>query len=147
MQRQPPVIDRRAFRRTAGQFATGVTVVAFESEGAVRAMTANSFTSLSLEPPLVLICLGRATNAGRHLHVATGFSVNILRSGQEGLSSYFSALVFFGGRYVELGTLRITETPASIVVNPLHCGSETIFVVDDEDVLRGFVGSVLAVWG
>ena len=60
-------IDPRTFRHTVGQFVTGVTVVAIESEGEVRAMTANSFTSLSLDPPLVLFCLGKETKAGQHI--------------------------------------------------------------------------------
>jgi len=52
-------IDPRTFRQTVGQFVTGVTVIAMEVEGSIRALTANSFTSLSLNPPLVLFCLGK----------------------------------------------------------------------------------------
>ena len=46
-------IDPRTFRQTVGQFVTGVTVIAMEVDGHIRALTANSFTSLSLNPPLV----------------------------------------------------------------------------------------------
>ena len=60
-------IDARAFRQTVGQFVTGVTVVAADVDGAVRAMTANSFTSVSLDPPLVLFCVGK-TAAPRPAH-------------------------------------------------------------------------------
>jgi len=83
-------IDARAFRQTVGQFVTGVTVVAADLDGAVRAMTANSFTSLSLDPPLVLFCVGKTAHLGQLIHSATGFSVNILQQDQQPLSTYFA---------------------------------------------------------
>jgi len=86
----PPVFDRRAFRQTVSQFVTGVTVIVTEIDGQIRAMTANSFTSLSLDPPLVLFCVGRTTKTGQVIHSASGFSVNILSHAQQGLSTYFA---------------------------------------------------------
>lgn len=83
-------IDVRAFRQTVGQFVTGVTAIATEIEGEVRAMTANSFTSLSLDPALVLFCAGKTTKTGQLVLKAEGFSVNILRHDQEALSTYFA---------------------------------------------------------
>lgn len=83
-------IEARAFRQTVGQFVTGVTIIALNVDGTVRAMTANSFTSLSLDPPLVLFCIGKNTRAGQIVHTATGFSINILAEGQKNLSTYFA---------------------------------------------------------
>ena len=83
-------IDPRTFRQTVGRFVTGVTVVSIEVDGEVRAMTANSFTSLSLDPPLVLFCLGKDTKAGQQVHSAPAFTVSILRDDQRELSSYFA---------------------------------------------------------
>ena len=83
-------IDPRTFRQTAGQFVTGVTVIAMEVDGSIRALTANSFTSHSLNPPLVLFCLGKGTKAGQLIHEVTEFSVNILSREQQSLSSYFA---------------------------------------------------------
>jgi 3-hydroxy-9,10-secoandrosta-1,3,5(10)-triene-9,17-dione monooxygenase reductase component len=83
-------IDSRTFRQTVGQFATGVTVIALDVEGTLRAMTANSFTSLSLDPPLVLFCVGKHTKAGQAVHAAAGFSINILAEGQQDISTYFA---------------------------------------------------------
>jgi len=85
-------VDERTFRQTVGQFVTGVTVIAIEMEGSVRAMTANSFTSLSLDPPLVLFCLGKHTKAGQLIRGVDGFSVNILRYDQQDLSLYFAGI-------------------------------------------------------
>jgi flavin reductase (DIM6/NTAB) family NADH-FMN oxidoreductase RutF len=86
----PVSIDVRTFRQTVGHFVTGVTVVAAEVDGSIRAMTANSFTSLSLDPPLVLFCVGKSTKMGQLIQAARGFSVNILRQEQQNLSTYFA---------------------------------------------------------
>jgi flavin reductase (DIM6/NTAB) family NADH-FMN oxidoreductase RutF len=83
-------VDSRTFRQTVGRFVTGVTVIAVEVDGETRAMTANSFTSLSLDPPLVLFCLGKDTKAGLMIHSAPGFAVSILSHHQRDLSSYFA---------------------------------------------------------
>ena len=83
-------IDSKAFRHAVGHFVTGVTVIAVEVDGQLRAITANSFTSLSLDPPLVLFCLGKGTRAGLTIESASGFSVNILQRHQQNLSRYFA---------------------------------------------------------
>ena len=94
-------LDTRSFRKTVGHFVTGVTVVVFEDgEGVTRAMTANSFTSLSLEPPLVLFCVGKESRTGQAIHEATRFSINILAEHQRDLSQFFA------------GAWRSAELPA-----------------------------------
>src|SRR2546428_158002 len=83
-------VDLSAFRQTVGQFVTGVTVIAADIGGTIRAMTANSFTSLSLDPPLVLFCVGKHTKMGELIQDAAGFCVNILQQDQQHLSTYFA---------------------------------------------------------
>ena len=83
-------IDARAFRQTVGQFVTGVTVIATEADGSIRAMTANAFTSLSLDPPLVLFCVGKTAHMATLIRDAAGFSVSILAQAQQDLSTYFA---------------------------------------------------------
>jgi flavin reductase (DIM6/NTAB) family NADH-FMN oxidoreductase RutF len=83
-------VDSASFRQTVAQFATGVTVIATERGGSVHAMTANSFTSLSLSPPLVLFCAGKQTKMSVRVREAERFAVNILARGQEDVSSYFA---------------------------------------------------------
>lgn len=79
------------FRRALGQFATGVTVVTVESApGRVHGMTANSFTSVSLEPPLISVCVDHQAHLLPMLTVERLFGVNILRSDQQNLSEFFS---------------------------------------------------------
>jgi 3-hydroxy-9,10-secoandrosta-1,3,5(10)-triene-9,17-dione monooxygenase reductase component len=53
-------------------------------------MTVNSFTALSLDPPLVLFCVDKKTKTGQTIHAAGGFAVNILRQEQQDLSTYFA---------------------------------------------------------
>jgi flavin reductase (DIM6/NTAB) family NADH-FMN oxidoreductase RutF len=84
------MIDPRAFRQTVGQFATGVTIITTEVDGAIRALTVNSFTAVSLDPPLVLFCMGKNTKTGQAVHAVKGFTVNILRQEQQDLSTYFA---------------------------------------------------------
>jgi flavin reductase (DIM6/NTAB) family NADH-FMN oxidoreductase RutF len=83
-------IDARAFRDTVGQFVTGVTVIATEADGSIRAMTANAFASLSLHPPLVLFCVDKTAHLSTLIRSAAGFSVNILAQTQQDLSTYFA---------------------------------------------------------
>jgi len=85
-------IDPKEFRRTVGQFVTGVTVIAADIEGSTRGMTANAFTSLSLDPPLVLFCLAKKAHLATVIHMATGFSVNFLTAAQQDLSTYFAGM-------------------------------------------------------
>ena len=83
--------DVRTFRHTLGEFATGVTVIAAEFDGVVQAMTANSFTSLSLDPPLVLFCAGKLTRVGQLLLPQSGrFCINILHEAQQDQSMFFA---------------------------------------------------------
>ncbi len=83
-------IDSAAFRRTMGRFATGVTVITVQQGDLVHGMTANTFTSLSLDPPLVLFCVGKSARMARLLEGAEGFAINILAADQEEISRHFA---------------------------------------------------------
>jgi len=85
-----PVADLRNFRQALGQFATGVTVVAAAGEGGPFAVTANSFQSVSLEPPLVLWSLRRRSANLEAFRRARHFAVNVLAAGQTELAGHFA---------------------------------------------------------
>jgi flavin reductase (DIM6/NTAB) family NADH-FMN oxidoreductase RutF len=85
-------IDAYLFRQTIGLFATGVTVIATEDGGEIHAMTANAVTSVSLDPLLVLVCVGKRARMAEHLTLEKGFSINILREDQKALSNYFAGV-------------------------------------------------------
>jgi flavin reductase (DIM6/NTAB) family NADH-FMN oxidoreductase RutF len=83
--------DTRDFRRALGQFATGVTVVtAITRDGRRIGMTVNSFSSVSLDPPLVLWSIARNAASFQDFTTATHFGVNVLAADQHHLSKQFS---------------------------------------------------------
>ncbi len=85
-------IDPRAFRDAAGQFATGVTVITtIDGDGAPVGFTANSFTSVSLDPPMVLFCLGKTSESLPAFEAGPGFAVHILSAGQLEVSIRFAS--------------------------------------------------------
>jgi flavin reductase (DIM6/NTAB) family NADH-FMN oxidoreductase RutF len=79
------------FRRVVGTFATGVTVITTGGAEEPYGMTANAFSSLSLDPPLVLVCVMSGTAGAESIGRNGVFAVNILRADQEALSRYFSS--------------------------------------------------------
>ena len=86
-----PAIEQQLFRRVCGRFATGITIVTvLDGEAAPQGMTANSFTSVSLDPPLVLFCIDRKTSFLNHFAAKTPFAINILNEDQKELSSCFA---------------------------------------------------------
>jgi flavin reductase (DIM6/NTAB) family NADH-FMN oxidoreductase RutF len=84
--------DPNALRRAFGAFASGVTVVAAQmSNGEIRAFTANSFTSVSLDPPLALVCLGKNAASLKLFEACDIFSISILQASQRNISSAFAS--------------------------------------------------------
>jgi flavin reductase (DIM6/NTAB) family NADH-FMN oxidoreductase RutF len=77
-------------RRIMGQFATGVTVVTTDGKAGAHGLTANAVSSLSLDPPLVLVAVDRKAHSLDFLKVNRCFAVNILRLEQEGISRRFA---------------------------------------------------------
>lgn len=85
------ISDSRALREAFGAFMTGVTIVTgVEQGGAPVGLTANSFTSVSLDPPLLLVCLNHASRSLATIRRAGGFAVNILAEDQQELSNRFA---------------------------------------------------------
>jgi len=77
-------INPRAFRDAMGCFASAVTVISTTTaDGQAVGVTVNSFNSVSLEPPLVLFCLGRDASNFQHFLNSGRFAVNILRQDQD----------------------------------------------------------------
>lgn len=84
-------IDEYRFRSVLSRFASGVTVVtAVDGGGADHGITVSAFCSLSLEPPLILVCIDHATDMHGILESATAFAVNVLAADQEELARRFS---------------------------------------------------------
>ncbi|MCU1682025.1 MAG: flavin reductase domain protein FMN-binding protein [Amycolatopsis sp.] len=83
--------DAGAMRRAMGQFATGVTVITtVTGDGQPAGCTVSAFSSLSLDPPLVLVCIDRRRAMHQHLTAGSGFGVNVLRTDQRELAVRFA---------------------------------------------------------
>jgi flavin reductase (DIM6/NTAB) family NADH-FMN oxidoreductase RutF len=83
-------MDIRDLRNCLGKFATGVTVVTWNSENQQKqGITVNSFTSVSLDPPLVLVSIDKKAKANERMH-GKPFVINILSSGQEAIAWQFA---------------------------------------------------------
>ncbi len=85
-------IDIKDLRNAFGAFMTGVTIVTTkDAKGGLRGFTANSFASVSLEPPLLLVCLNRSSSSAETFSTSGTFAVNILSESQQVLSGIFAS--------------------------------------------------------
>lgn len=110
-------IDPSDFRAVLGRYATGVTVVTTRgADNRPAGLTVNSFSSVSLDPPLVLFCLDRAAGSGPAFAAADFFAVNILAAGQAPVSARFADPV--ATRFVDDG-VTTWETGAPILSEAL----------------------------
>jgi flavin reductase len=83
-------VDSRAFRVAMGRFATGVTVVTTDGPHGPHGMTANAVTSVSLDPPLILVCVGRSARLASYLTHGERFAINVLGEEHSALARYFA---------------------------------------------------------
>lgn len=129
-------------------FATGVTIITVDLEGEVHGMTANAFTSVSLDPLLVLVCVDHSTRTHAHLHAKKRFGINVLCDDQRRISEYYArperthenAEAEAGARFerTKHGTPMLHGSLAYLECR-LHssepAGDHTIFIAEVEDVV------------
>jgi flavin reductase (DIM6/NTAB) family NADH-FMN oxidoreductase RutF len=84
--------DEQVFREALGCFATGVTVITTQGVTHPYGMTANAFSSVSLDPPLVLVCVESGREGSRSIQANGVFAVNVLGTHQEELSRFFASV-------------------------------------------------------
>ncbi|MGG1949247.1 flavin reductase family protein [Trinickia sp. NRRL B-1857] len=89
---QEKAIDIAEFRRALGAFVTGVTVVTtIQPDGSPRGFTANSFTSVSLDPPLILVCIARTASSYEVFSQTRHFAISVLAEDQKAVSGVFAS--------------------------------------------------------
>ena len=137
-------ISKQEFRHALSRFASGVTVVTTkDAAGKFYGITVSAFCSVSLEPPLILVCIERTTGSHHALAASKRFVVNILRENQQNLSNHFASTSddkFAGVEY----RAGIAEIPvlAGALAN-LECrlrdsydgGDHTIYVGEIENAI------------
>jgi flavin reductase (DIM6/NTAB) family NADH-FMN oxidoreductase RutF len=134
------------FRKALGQFATGVTVVTAErAPGQVHGMTASSFASVSLEPPLVLVCVDQRAHMLALLQRQKRFGIGILKENQENISRFFAQPEQNASEEKALGIcFRWTPSGIPILENTLvqlGCNVVASHVSGDHTVFIGEVES------
>ncbi len=136
---RPDSFDRRDFRDAMGRFVTGVTVVTTRTaDGAPIGVTVNSFTSVSLDPPLVLFCLEWRSRSLEAVKAAGCFAVHVLAADQRELSVRFAG----NGRGWDTIASTSWDTGAPILqgcLAALECTLETIHEGGDHAILVGRV--------
>lgn len=140
-------LDPVMFRRVTGAFATGVTVITVERDpGVVHGMTANSFTSVSLDPLLVLVCVDHDARLLSFLKSQRRFGVSILREEQQALSEHFAkceqtpeadARLGIRYRWTSSGIPLLNDALAQLACNVVGehpAGDHTIFIGEVESM-------------
>lgn len=133
-------IDEERFKKTMGRFNSGVTIVTTEHEGSLLGMTVASFASLSLRPPLILVCIEKSVRSHDVLAVSGRFGVSVLAAGQEELSNRFASRIEnkFEGVTYRTGGLGVPLIEGAIAqiecrtFDQLEGGDHTIFVGEVE---------------
>jgi flavin reductase (DIM6/NTAB) family NADH-FMN oxidoreductase RutF len=133
-------VDPAAFRELCGRFATGVVVVTtVTNEGHPVGMTANSFTSVSLDPPLVSVNVDHRADLHGHILHAPHFAINILESRQEAVSRRFAGdrLVRFATGDHHLGPYGLPLLDG--VLAWITCDRHATFEAGDHTIVVGLV--------
>ena len=136
------------FRKAMGAFATGVTIISVDLDGEVHGMTANAFTSVSLDPKLVLVCVDHSTRTHAHLHAKKRFGINVLGEDQRAISEYYArpershehAEAEAGARFdrTRHGTPMLDGALAFLecrLESVQEAGDHSIFIAEVEDVV------------
>ena len=133
------------FRAALGSFATGVTVITTRGEEHAYGMTANAFSSVSLDPPLVLVCAKSGAEGSEHIDRNGCFAVNILGTDQEPISRYFSSKDRPRGRDAFRDVSHTTAVSGSPILDGvaayLDCRLHESHTSGDHEI---FIGEVLA---
>jgi len=133
-------VDQAHFRQLLGRFATGVTVItARDAEGRPHGMTANSLSSVSLEPPLILLSIDHEASMHGLLVTSPAFAVNILSASQEAVSRRFAQ-----DREERFDGVGYQESPRGLVLLDgalahLECERVATHEAGDHTILVGLV--------
>lgn len=141
-------VSQNEFRAALSRFASGVTVVTTkDSAGKFHGITVSAFCSVSLRPPMVLVCIEKTTGSHYAFNESDHFVVNILQAGQSEMSEHFASQILdkFQGTEYDLTSGGVPILPDCIA--NLQCrlrmawdgGDHTIFVgeVDDVQIMDG----------
>ena len=132
-----PPDESVSLREVMSSYPTGVTIVAAcEESGAPYGLTVNSFTSVSLDPPLVLVCIGHSSSSHERLVASPTFSINVLAATQHEVAGRFA-------REPSIGRFDDVEWEAGETGCPLLPGAVAALECSMHEVLRGGDHSII----
>jgi len=135
-----PKIEKQHFRRICGKFASGITIATVrDAGGAPHGMTANSFTSVSLTPPLVLVCVDHRARILEHFRIGEHFGINILGAAHRPLSDRFAGSGYDRFEGVEWRPGHTGVPLLHDVLATLECARVNIVTAGDHDIVIGEV--------
>jgi flavin reductase (DIM6/NTAB) family NADH-FMN oxidoreductase RutF len=138
-------VSQDEFRAVLGRFPSGVTVVTTRTaDGSDQGMTVSAFCSVSLEPPLVLVCIEKTASAYAALTSAAGFVVNVLSAKQEQTARRFAIVDI--DRFEGVGFTRSTSGYAVLddVLAVIECKRVSSFDGGDHTIILGEVEATRA---
>ncbi len=149
----PPDVSPHVLRQILGEFASGVTVVTTRHRGEVHGTTMSAFSSVSLNPPLVLVCIDRSSEIHDMVASSAIFAVNILHEGQADIAQALSLkgtpelnaahkLVSLPFHTVETGAPVLDDHLAFLdcrVENAVEAGDHTVYI---GRIVEGGAGNV-----
>lgn len=127
-------IDSRDFRQATGRFATGITVVTVSDGDEVRGMTANSFVSVSLDPPLVLVSVANNAEMSGRIKRVGSYGISVLNEDQQPHSNLFAGAQIpdLEPSFRQIGRVPVLADSLSVfacdVYQEVVCGDHTLFV-------------------
>ena len=133
-------LDPASFRSALSRFATGITVLTMrDADGQDLGMTATAFSSVSLDPPLILVCIDWSATMTGPLEQATHFAVHVLGQAQEDLSRRFAEKEWnrFSGLPVTRGVDRLPLLPGALTC--LQCRIQARHPAGDHQIIVGEV--------
>lgn len=132
------VVEASEMRRVLGHFASGVTIVTGMADGEPVGFACQSFTSVSLDPPLVLFCPAHTSSTWPRIRKAGAFSVNVLAEDQMDLCLTFAASG--GEKFAGLEWHETSWGPSlDGVLATVHCDIQQVHSAGDHDVVIGHV--------
>lgn len=138
------MVSPEEYRDAVRHFASGVTIITAAAEGEVNGMTASSFASVSLEPPLILVVLDKASRTNAMIQKVGSFAVNILAREQEEIARTFARSTdkTFDELPHQVGPMGAPLLDGSLVW--LECRTTEVFGAGDHDIV---IGEVLTTGG
>ncbi|TCP40766.1 flavin reductase (DIM6/NTAB) family NADH-FMN oxidoreductase RutF [Tamaricihabitans halophyticus] len=136
------LVDSTTMRQTMGRFATGVAVITTESDGIPHGMTLNSLTSVSLDPPLLLVCFNHGARSAAAVSASGRFVVNLLSQRQQPIAMRFAQRGedHFSGLGLEYGDHSVPVVPNALA--HLDCALGQTVEAGDHTVFFGKVTDV-----